>query len=220
MMGEHRAGLAAFENRDQSMQLICVEGLIGVGKSTLTKALAERLGARAMFEPVAENPYLEKYYQDPKRYALEMQFWLMSRRFEMHEEAISHIWKTGQSVIMDRSIYGDWVFAKRNWLDGNIDNIGYESYFKHREVMNRFLLTPHSVVWLSAHPEVCQERIAKRGRDCEKVIPADYLFGLHLLHSELMNEMRERGSKIFSLDWNIPHQPLDNLVAKLQGKTV
>lgn len=215
MIQEHCAGIAAHESKskriDQTMQLICIEGNIGVGKSTLTKALATKLKAHAMYEPVVENPYLEKFYENPKRYALEMQFWLMSRRFEMHEEAIRHIWKTGQTVIMDRSIYGDWVFAKKNWLDGNIEDIGYKSYVKHRDVMNKHLLVPHTVVWLQAHPSTCQERIAERGRDCEKEIPADYLRGLHALHSELMTEMRERGSKVFTLDWDVPFQDVSDV---------
>lgn len=201
--------------KDQNKQLICIEGNIGSGKSTLTKALAELIGAKAMFEPVGENPYLDLFYNNPKRYGLEMQFWLMSKRFEMHEQAIRHIWETGQSVIMDRSIYGDWVFSKRNWLDGNIEDVGYKSYLKHREVMNRYLLTPHTVLWLHVHPVTCQDRINTRGRDCEKTIPLEYLQGLHTLHAELMEEMRNRGSKVVALDWDVPFQSVSDVAAQL-----
>jgi deoxyadenosine/deoxycytidine kinase len=219
---QHQAGIAAhmakLRGKDQTQQLICIEGNIGAGKSTLTKALAEMIGAKAMFEPVGENPYLDLFYQNPKRYALEMQFWLMSRRFEMHEQAIRHIWQTGQTVLMDRSIYGDWIFAKKNWQDGNIEDIGYKSYLKHREVMNRYLLAPHAVLWLVAHPVTCQDRITSRGRDCERTIPLDYLRGLHILHAELMEEMRERGSKVFALDWDEPFQHVGDVAGKLGFK--
>lgn len=200
---------------DQSKKLICIEGLIGAGKSTLTRALSELIGARAMYEPVEENPYLEKFYADPRRYALEMQFWLMSKRFSMHEEAIRHIWQTGQTVIMDRSIYGDWIFAKRNFLDGNIDSIGYANYCSHRSVMDRYLLAPHSVVWLSVNPKTCLNRISIRGRNCERTISVDYLEGLHELHSELMKEMRARGSQIEELKWDEPFQEIEPLMWKL-----
>lgn len=186
------------------MRLICIEGNIGVGKSWLTNELGSQLEAKVMFEPVDENPYLVKYYADPKRYALEMQFWLMSRRFELHEAAIKHIWTTGQSVIMDRSIYGDAVFAKKNWLDGNIDDLGYESYLKHRDVMNRYLMAPHVTLHLDASPLTCYDRIRLRSRDCESAIPIAYLQGLHDLHRELMIEMSRRGSKVVTLDWNGP----------------
>ena len=74
-----------------SSQLIIIEGLIGVGKSTLAVKLAKQLNYHLIKEPVIDNPYLEKFYADPKRYALEMQFWLMSKRFAMHQEAISLI---------------------------------------------------------------------------------------------------------------------------------
>jgi deoxyadenosine/deoxycytidine kinase len=116
---------------------------------------------------------------------------------------------------MDRSIYGDWVFAKKNWLDGNIESVGYASYLKHREVMNRYLLVPHTVLWLNAHPLTCLSRIDTRGRDCEKSIPIDYLQGLHNLHCELMEEMRNRGSKVVSLDWDTPYNDVHDVVGKL-----
>ena len=201
------------------MKLICIEGNIGSGKSTLTKALAQLAGVKAFYEPVEENPYLDLFYSNPRRYALEMQFWLMSRRFELHEQAIRHIWQTGQSVIMDRSIYGDWVFAKKNWLDGNIEDVGYQSYLKHREVMNRYLLVPHTTLWLNAHPVTCRDRITERGRDCEKTIPLSYLEGLHKLHAELMEEMRGRGSKVIALDWDVPYLSVNDVAKKLGLET-
>lgn len=202
MMSEHKAGIAAMDvTKDTSMKMICIEGNIGAGKSTLSKQLAEQMGAQVFYEPTDDNPYLDRYYHDPKRYALEMQFWLMSKRFEMHEVAIRHIWSTGQSVIMDRSIYGDWLFAKKNWEDGNIDNAGYESYLHHRDVMTRYLLTPHVMLFLEALPETCMDRIKERGRDCEKTIPLEYLYGLNRLHREFATEMEEMGSTVIRLDW-------------------
>jgi deoxyadenosine/deoxycytidine kinase len=211
--------IAAFKRKglqiEHSKRLICIEGNIGAGKTTLTKALAELTGARAMFEPVEENPYLEKFYADPKRYALEMQFWLMSRRFAMHEEAIRHVWLTGQSVIMDRSIYGDWVFARQNYLIGNIEEMGFENYTTHRKVMDKSLLPPHTVVWLSASPKTCQERIISRARSCEKTVSLSYLKGLHDLHIQLMSEMRLRGSKVIELAWDQVFPELAEVAGKL-----
>lgn len=218
---QHKTGIAAhrasiMEPNDRTKMLVCIEGNIGVGKSTLTRQLAEALNAHAMFEPVNDNPYLERFYSDPKRYALEMQFWLMSRRFEMHERAIRHIWQTGQTVVMDRSIYGDWVFAKKNWLDGNIDDIGYDAYLHHRQVMNRYLLVPHVVLSLEAEPKLCQGRIQERGRGCEKTIPIEYLRGLHELHRELALEMQSRGSRVVHVDWS-NFGDVNDLVSKVRG---
>lgn len=183
--------------------LIIVEGLIGSGKSTLCEKLGETLNYKVMYEPVAENPYLEKFYADPKRWALEMQYYLMSARFKMHQEAIDHIWKTGQSVIMDRSIYGDAVFCEKNYMDGNIDALGFRSYMYMRDVMFRFLMVPHITMYLNASPETCLNRIHSRGRDCEKGIPKPYLAGLDMLYQKLLIDLENRGSKIVRLDWEV-----------------
>ncbi len=157
-----------------SAQLIIIEGLIGIGKSTLARSLGKDLNYKVMEEPVEDNPYLEKFYADPKRYALDMQFWLMSRRFAMHQEAIEHVWRTGQGVVMDRSIYGDTVFAKKNYEDGNIDEMGYNNYLNMRDVMCRFLMVPQLTLFLRAPLDTCQGRIAQRNRSCgRRVTRAD-----------------------------------------------
>ena len=182
--------------------MIIVEGNIGAGKSTLTKALAARLGARAFYEPVESNPYLEKYYQDPKKYALAMQFYLMSVRYEMHVEGIEHIWRTGTPAIFDRSIYGDAVFAKRNWLDGKMSDLDFENYNKMRRVMYKSLMVPHITLFLKNTPEKTLENINARNRNCEASIPLEYLKGLHDLYRELTVEMEARGSRVLEIDWN------------------
>ena len=197
-------------------QMIVIEGLIGVGKSTLSLKLGEKLNYLVLQEPVEDNPYLSKFYEDPKRYALEMQFWLMSRRFAMHKQAIEHIWQTGQGVVMDRSIYGDAVFAEKNFLDGNIDKIGYENYLKMRDVMFQFLMVPQTTIYLSASPQICLERINRRSRNCETNIPLDYLEGINFLYQKLLEELKKRGSHIVSIDWR-NFQPTEQVYQQLKG---
>jgi len=182
--------------------LVLVEGLVGAGKTKFCDLLAERKGYRVMYEPVNENPYLNKFYADPKRWALEMQFFLMSHRFKQHQEAVEHIWRTGQSVLMDRSIYGDKVFCHLNYLQGNIDEEGYRSYLHMRDAMFKFVMVPQVTFYLHVKPEKCLQRIQSRGRDCEKTIPVDYLQGLDAEYSKLMEELRDRGSKVIHVDWN------------------
>ena len=199
--------------------MIIVEGNIGAGKSTLTTQLVDQLGARGMFEPVESNPYLNDFYQDPKRWALEMQYWLMARRFEMHEQAIQHIARTGQAVIMDRSIYGDAVFAKKNWIDGNIDDRGYKAYLQHRKLYVDRLLTPQITLYLDTDPEICHHRIHNvRGRKFESGVPIEYLRGLDKCYGELLMELEDRGSQVIRMNWN-EFGTMDAVLATIEADT-
>ena len=194
--------------------MILLEGGISVGKTTLTKKLVEYYKGKAFYEPVETNPYLELYYQDRKKFALPMQFYLMSNRYEMHLEGIRNVWKNKTYSWFDRSIYGDFVFAKKNWLDGNMSDLDFENYNKMRKVMFSNLLTPHITLFLKCDPEVCLSRINSRGRNCEKTIPLEYLKGLNDLYKELMYELKEMGSNIIELDYN-EFKPLEYVIEKL-----
>jgi len=198
------------------MKMIVIEGNIGAGKSTLTKKLAERLNARAFYEPVDSNPYLELFYKDPKKYALPMQFYLMSNRYEFHQEGIEHIWRTGQSCIFDRSIYGDYVFAKKNWIDGNMSELDFENYNNMRDVMLKTLMVPHIVIYLKNDPEKTLENINSRSRGCESGIPLDYLKGLDSLYKDLVFDLKQMGSKIIEIDWN-EFKSTDYVLEQLEG---
>ena len=97
--------------------LIVVEGNISAGKTTLCEKLGYEMESTKVFkEPVSTNPYLTKFYAEPKKYALIMQLWLLRQRFETYLEAMRHVAETGESVVLDRSLFSDWVFAEKNRL--------------------------------------------------------------------------------------------------------
>jgi len=113
--------------------LIIVEGNISAGKSTLCKNLAQLLNYKLFLEPAVEgNPYLQLFYQDPKKYALKMQLWLLRRRFETYAEAIRLISSNQcEGVLLDRSVFSDYVFAVKNFEDGNISSEGLLQISQH-----------------------------------------------------------------------------------------
>ena len=78
--------------------VVIVEGNIGVGKTTLTCQLGRKLDYRIFLEPMSGNPYLAKFYKDPKKYALKMQLWLFRQRCMMYLRAVKHVIKSGTCI--------------------------------------------------------------------------------------------------------------------------
>jgi deoxyadenosine/deoxycytidine kinase len=182
--------------------MIVIEGIIGVGKSTLCQALAKHLEGSELYLEPTDHPYLPLFYKDMARWALEMQFYLMARRFQQHEEAIRLEWSRGIQTIHDRSIWGDRAFADMLRKDGLISELGYSSYMMHRRCMLGFLLVPQIVVWLDAAPEVCLQRIGDRDRSCESGITTQYLTALRDSYKTILAELESKGSTILYYDWN------------------
>lgn len=177
--------------------LLWVEGTIGSGKSTFSREIAKRLGLRLIEEPVGdgegqENPYLAKFYQDPKKYAFGMQMFLLHKRYAMQQLASFEATGVGgfNGAILDRSLSGDRVFAKIHRDDGNIDPLDFETYEMAYEIMARTLLPPTLLIFLDVQPETAYERMRKRDRKAESGVPLDYLVKLRDGYQGLLQEAK------------------------------
>lgn len=174
-------------------KLVIVEGNISAGKTTLSRALAKHLNFELFLEPVVENPFLDKFYGNPKRYAFPMQMWFLRQRFGTYVRAIRMLFNTEgenplRGVIMDRSIFSDAVFALQNFKDGNITKEEYRKYLDVRKGMLAGLPLPHIAVYLDVSPGECYNRIHNvRQRACESSIPLQYLNGLHECHKVMLD---------------------------------
>ena len=114
----------------KGLVIIC-EGNIGAGKTEFGKQFTKIFNYKLFKEPVEDNPYLEDYYVDPKKWALIMQLWLLAKRFKCHVEGInvareSIIGGQYNGVFFDRSVYGDAVFEQVNYEAGNISEEGQQ----------------------------------------------------------------------------------------------
>lgn len=87
------------ERHTQCAPIVLVEGNIGAGKTTLIRELSEKLGFRVFLEPTAKNPYLAKFYADPKKYALKLQLWIFRQRFLTYVDAVRHVLEKGRSAL-------------------------------------------------------------------------------------------------------------------------
>ncbi|MCS6906290.1 MAG: deoxynucleoside kinase [Anaerolineales bacterium] len=162
-------------------RFIAVSGNIGVGKSTLVRLLSQRLGWKAFYEPVAENPYLADFYQDMRRWAFHSQIFFLIQRLRAHRQLSLY----PSSVLQDRTVYEDAeVFARNLYLQGFIQQRDYDTYSELYQVLCESLPPPDLLIYLRAPVRVLHERILQRGREYERRISLDYLCQLDALYEE------------------------------------
>ncbi|HEX8228709.1 MAG TPA: deoxynucleoside kinase [Chloroflexia bacterium] len=160
---------------------IAVAGNIGVGKSSLTELLAERLGWEPFYEAVAENPYLSDFYSDMRRWSFHSQVFFLSRRLRHHYDLLN---RPG-SVIQDRSVYEDAeIFARNLYNGGNMSEADWQTYYDLYELATTIVRPPNLVVYLQATVPTLLSRIELRGRDFEQGIQPEYIAQLNELYED------------------------------------
>jgi deoxyadenosine/deoxycytidine kinase len=168
-------------------RFVAIAGNVGVGKSTLTGLLAERLGWEPFFEAVDENPYLADFYDEMRAWSFHSQIFFLSRRLRHHRQLLDH----PNSVVQDRSVYEDAeVFARNLYVHGDMDERDYQSYRDLYEVLTSFLPPPDLVVYLRASVTTLAQRIGHRGRDYEKGISTEYLERLNVLYERWIDDFK------------------------------
>ncbi|MBO1264085.1 deoxynucleoside kinase [Proteiniclasticum sp. SCR006] len=150
--------------------MIVVDGVVGSGKTTLMNILKEELGVSGFEEPVTDNPILGKFYHDRKRYAFPLQIFFLNRRFRMLKEAQAK----KVSSVMDRSIYGDVIFAKLLHDGGDMEKDEFDLYQDLLTNMLDHIEAPKLMIYLRADVDTAIDRIEKRGRDYEQIVERDY----------------------------------------------
>lgn len=148
---------------------IAIEGPIGVGKTTLAELLAAELGARTLLEDVDSNPFLPKFYEDPKKYAFQTQVFFLLSRYQQQREL-------SQYELFNTSVVSDYLFAKdRIFAYLNLDENELALYEQLYRLIDARVPKPDLVVYLQASSEVLIERIKKRGKYYEQKITEEYL---------------------------------------------
>jgi len=154
---------------DTPHRYIVVEGPIGVGKTTLARRLAETFGSELLLEGAQENPFLERFYQDPRTGALPTQlFFLFQRARQMQSLRQGELFE--QVRVADFLIEKDRLFAQLT-----LDDDELRLYEQVYEQLTLDAPTPDLVIYLQAPPEVLQRRVARRDRPGERGMDPDYL---------------------------------------------
>lgn len=144
-------------------------GMIGAGKSTYTEMISRRLGTEAFFESVDYNPILDKFYENPQKWAFSLQIYFLNTRFRSIKAAL-----TDDNNVLDRSIYEDALFTRVNHLQGNISQEEMDIYndllanmMEELEGMPK--KAPDLLIYLDGSFETILDHIRKRGREFEQI---------------------------------------------------
>ena len=150
---------------------VAIAGNIGSGKTTLTRLLSKHFGWKPHFEEVDNNPYLESFYEDMKRWSFNLQIYFLNSRFRQ----VMDIRKSGDDIIQDRTIYEDaYIFAANLYDMGLMETRDYQNYQDLFELMSSFLQAPDLLIYLRASVPTLVRQIQKRNRDYEQSIRLDY----------------------------------------------
>lgn len=148
---------------------IVVEGVLGVGKTSLCECLAKEFGARLVLEASDENPFLEKFYQDRRTYSFQAQIFFLLNRFRQQQEI-------AQGDLFHRNLVCDYLFAKdRIFAYLNLDENELNLYERLCGMLSESIMNPDLVIYLQASTEVLMQRLTQRGRKYEKAIDQDYI---------------------------------------------
>lgn len=163
---------------------IAIVGNIGAGKTTLTELLAKHLGYEPHYEVVDNNPYLEDFYSDMKRWSFNLQIYFLNNRFQQ----MMYIKNCKNSIIQDRTIYEDaYIFAENLHEMGLMTSRDYENYRAIFDNIVSFIKPPDLLIYLKASVPTLVNHIQRRGREYEAGIRLDYLAKLNDKYKKWMD---------------------------------
>ena len=172
---------SCLQDLKQAPRFIAVEGPIGVGKTSLTKRLAETFNYELLLENAEENPFLDRFYQNPRQHALATQLFFLFQRAQQIEES-------RQSDLFEPVRVSDFLIDKdRLFAELNLEKDEYNLYHKVYQHLVIDAPKPDLVIYLQAPTEVLLQRIQKRGIPSEQMIESEYLNQLNRAYTEFFH---------------------------------
>jgi deoxyguanosine kinase len=181
---------------------IAIEGVIGVGKTSLTRLLQPEFQSEIILEIFEENPFLSDFYGDRKRYAFQTQIFFLLSRYRQQREAIPNLLAKG-NLLSDYTFEKDAIFAHLN-LSGD----ELETYNLVHEALAERIQRPDLIVYLRAETETAMQRIAMRDRSYERNMDREYINQLNRAYEEFFSGYK--GTNVLALDTT----PLDFVASK------
>jgi len=162
---------------------ITIEGNIGAGKTTLSHLLSRHYNARLVLEEFADNPFLPKFYENPKLYAFPLELFFMAERYKQLKDLIQ------QKDLFQNITISDYLFTKcLLFAKVNLPEDEFRLYHRLFEIINQQLLQPDLLIYLHTPVSRLQQNIKKRNRSYEKNIPDEYLFNIQQTYTHYIKE--------------------------------
>lgn len=197
------------------MFYIAIEGVIGVGKTSLAQRLGERLNAKLLLDPSDENPYLEDFYQDPRRFAFQVQLFFLISRYRQLLQVSS------QSDLFHDYLIADYIFAKdRIFAQLNLEHRDFALYEKVATLLEKEIQKPELVIYLQSNPQKIMEKIRKRNRRYERNISIEYIRQLNEAFNTFFFHYKETPLLVVNtseIDFVSYDEDLEDLILQIQN---
>src|SRR5574342_181892 len=162
---------------------VAIEGVIGVGKTTLARLLQPAFDAEIILEVFEENPFLSDFYSDRERYAFQTQIFFLLSRYHQQRRTITDLVTTGKNVIADYTFAKDSLFARINLKGDELD-----MYYKVHEALAEKIQKPDLLVYLQATTDTLMQRIALRDRSYERQMERSYINELNIAYEDFFSK--------------------------------
>ncbi len=194
---------------------ISIEGVIGVGKTTLARMLKDSFNAQLLLEVFEENPFLSKFYEDRERYAFQTQIFFLLSRYHQQNETVYAILKSGKNLISDYTFAKDALFAGINLQGDELD-----MYSRVHDALAEKIPLPDLIVYLRAENNVLMQRIAMRDRPYERNMEKSYIATVNEAYDDFFGNYF-RGVPVLQIDSNVLNivsnkTDLDSVRAKIE----
>jgi len=176
---------------------LAMEGVIGVGKTTLARLLQPTFQANILLEVFEENPFLSKFYEDRARYAFQTQMFFLLSRYHQQRQRVADLMAGGQSLIGDYTFEKDALFARINLKGDEL-----EMYDRLHEALAEKIIMPDLIVYLRAETETLMQRIAQRDRPYERQMERAYIAELNQGYDDFYTTETRHRSPVLVVDCN------------------
>lgn len=149
---------------------IAIEGVIGVGKTSLARLLQSSFEADLLLEIFEENPFLSDFYSDRQRYAFQTQVFFLLSRYHQQRKGVR------DSLVKNPWLLSDYTFEKdRLFAEANLEGDELQMYYKVHDALAEKITKPDLIVYLKADTDVLMQRIAQRDRPYERQMEINYI---------------------------------------------